>query len=432
MASSRSGKGVDYTSEWSEWAWHKEGFWFSSRYGPDGEIEYDYDKTTPPPASWQERESTPRFSGENNVQSVSSPFGSPSDITPEFPSYTTTQANSTKTQVGNVKFAKPLTIVSSSKGKYYDGRIPQSSQPWIQETSAESSSERESDPLPASLSGNQDYPSLEEVTAGLEHLSLAPSATYPAGSHSNFETQAQRGSTDESASAETRHGTLDPRYKVIETKKLGKFWRVGRVFMMLWVEPARDFAPQPKPTSGPMSQASQYGTAQASSETGSWLGGSFYSEIRRFVVLGTNYGNAQCSPIHTYGYQACLKPSLPDVNQHTIIYTSEYPPNERSYIDEKGVERFEGLSKTPIRVVSERKDPEGDLGERSRLNYSKVYTVEFYSRVLNIGMVHGDHLETLTANSLVKKRVEPPEGPKHRNSSHRKGPGRGQKSKGGP
>jgi len=198
-----------------------------------------------------------------------------------------------------------------------------------------------------------------------------------------------------------------------------------------------------------MSQASQYGTAQASSETGSWLGGSFYSEIRRFVVLGTNYGNAQCScvsslreinimlsplyrPIHTYGYQACLKPSLPDVNQHTIIYTSEYPPNERSYIDEKGVERFEGLSKTPIRVVSERKDPEGDLGERSRLNYSKVYTVEFYSRVLNIGMVHGDHLETLTANSLVKKRVEPPEGPKHRNSSHRKGPGRGQKSKGGP
>ncbi len=221
--------------------------------------------------------------------------------------------------------------------------------------------------------------------------------------------------------------------------------------MTLWVEPARDSAPapQPKPTNGPISQASQFGTAQASSETGSWLGGKFYSEIRRFVVLGTNYGNAQCScvsslreiniilnhlyrPIHTYGNQACLKPNLPDVNQHAIIHTSEYPPNERSYIDEKGIKRFEELSKTPIRVVSERKDQEGDLGESSRLNYSKVYTVEFYARVLNIGMVHRDHLETLTANSFVKQRVEPPEGPKHRDSNHGKSSSRGHKSKGGP
>jgi hypothetical protein len=158
MASSRSGKEVDYTSEWTEWTWDNRGFWFSSRHGPNGEIEFEYNyETSPPHASRQERESTPRFSGENNVRSVSSPFGSPSDNTPESPSYTTTQANSAKTQVGNVKFTKPLSISSSSKGNNYDGTTLQSNKPWIQDPSAKSLSGREFDSLPACSSENQGF-----------------------------------------------------------------------------------------------------------------------------------------------------------------------------------------------------------------------------------------------------------------------------------
>lgn len=53
----------------------------------------------------------------------------------------------------------------------------------------------------------------------------------------------------------------------METKNLSKFWRVGRVFMTLWVEPIR----------------------------GGDLGKLAYSEIRRFVVIGTNWGSARCS-----------------------------------------------------------------------------------------------------------------------------------------
>ncbi len=62
----------------------------------------------------------------------------------------------------------------------------------------------------------------------------------------------------------------------------------------------------------------------------------------------------------------------------------------------------ENLVKDPIRVVSEQDAPEGDLGDASRINYSRTYTVEKNVRVLNIGMVHANSLPALAANSLVK------------------------------
>ena len=55
--------------------------------------------------------------------------------------------------------------------------------------------------------------------------------------------------------------------------------------------------------------------------------------------------------------------------------------------------------------MSEQDGPEGDLGLFSRINYSKIYTVENYCRVLNIGTVHPNSMNSLTSNALVKPRT---------------------------
>lgn len=112
--------------------------------------------------------------------------------------------------------------------------------------------------------------------------------------------------------------------------------------------------------------------------------------------------NVDIRPIHTYNGQATLKPNLPERQQHAIIYTSQDCPPEHWYTATDGSIVKENLTKDAIRVKREQKGPEGDLGEYSRLNYSKIYTVENYVRVLNIGIVERDWLPALNANSYVK------------------------------
>ncbi len=125
------------------------------------------------------------------------------------------------------------------------------------------------------------------------------------------------------------------------------------------------------------------------------------------------------SPIHTYSGQATLKENLPDPQQHAIIYTSSRPPHELCINDEYGGTVQEELSKDPIRVIRELNDVDGDLGELSRINYAKIYTVEKYVRVLNIGRVHQDSMESLLASCFFARPVdEPPQGP--RKSKHDK------------
>jgi hypothetical protein len=73
----------------------------------------------------------------------------------------------------------------------------------------------------------------------------------------------------------------------------------------------------------------------------------------------------------------------------------------------------ENLTKDPIKVNREQNGPEGDLGTLSRINYSKVYTVENYVRVLNIGMVATESMSSLVRNAFVKQRDAPIERPRN-------------------
>ncbi|TAQ83129.1 hypothetical protein B7494_g8547 [Chlorociboria aeruginascens] len=238
--------------------------------------------------------------------------------------------------------------------------------------------------------------SLDGMTAGFNRLVFTSYPAIPEESEAPSQPSIRAIAANPDAGP---YEQLDPRYKVVETKDSKNFWKVGRVFMMVWSEPA-----------GVAKGVSRDGTHFS---TG-YLNQQIFSEIRRFVVIGEGYGNAPCSPIHSYSGWATLKRNLPDVSQHTIIYTSKSCPAESSYIANDGTKVYENLNKDPIRVISEEHGEDGQLEPKSRLNYGKVYTIEHNVRVLNIGMVHEESLPTLKINCNWK-RADPVEKPRHRN-----------------
>jgi len=133
-------------------------------------------------------------------------------------------------------------------------------------------------------------------------------------------------------------------------------------------------------------------------------------------------------PIQTYSGQATLKPNLPDRHQHAIIYTSSECPEAYWYTANDGTVVREDLSKDPIKVRSEQDGHDGDLGKLSRINYSKIYTVEHYVRVLNIGMVDRNSIPSLKANSMIYRETPVEKPLKHPSKSE---PSHHGKSKGG-
>lgn len=116
--------------------------------------------------------------------------------------------------------------------------------------------------------------------------------------------------------------------------------------------------------------------------------------------------------VQTYSGQGTLKSNLPNPHNHAIIYTSKKCPPELSNTDKDGNVVIEALTLDPIRVTSEQSGPEGVLHPASRINFSKLYTVEKNVRVLNIGMVHANSMEALQNYSPLKPIRPDPERPR--------------------
>jgi len=124
------------------------------------------------------------------------------------------------------------------------------------------------------------------------------------------------------------------------------------------------------------------------------------SEIRRFVVIQDQHGSCICLAIHTYSGRATLKHNLPDPENHAIIYTTEECP-EFHYEVHDNVKYTEELTLDSIKVEPDKQNhPLCQLSPLSRINYTKIYTVEKDVRVFNIGMV--SNLPSLTMNSPLK------------------------------
>ncbi|KAE8447121.1 hypothetical protein EG329_011105 [Mollisiaceae sp. DMI_Dod_QoI] len=379
-----SGKQPDLSTEWTEWAWSEEhGCKYSTRYGPTGEVEYDFLT----PEETQETQETPRY-------------------TPEWPAGGATDHE-------NAPSGTPQYITSKWKAPPEYGQQSSFTPASSMSQQTRTSTSRRPNSRTHTGSRNRDDKSKGDITQNFQEMSLDQQEDQ-IGELPEIALEGAGGEVKiaKQITSSVSNKPLSNRYTVVDERKSKKFWKPGRVFMtprfelpppyVLWTEPARH--------EGGATTGSHFATV--------WLGERVFSEIRRFVVIGEGYGNVICSPIHTYNGQATLKNNLPDPQQHAIIHTSKRPPPELCEYDNEGnVILREALSKDPIRVVSELDDEYGDLGTYSRINYAKIYTVEKYVRVLNIGKVHDDSMESLlTSCFFMRPDDQPPQGP--RKSKH--------------
>jgi len=134
-------------------------------------------------------------------------------------------------------------------------------------------------------------------------------------------------------------------------------------------------------------------------------GESFYSSIRRFVIIQPVRGHCLClyvisllyvetgpilifkRPILTYRGQGTSKHGA-NAQDHAIIYT-EVKGKKDQRVTELPHEKK--LTKTPIRV--EPRTPRDLLDPASRLNYAKIYTIEYNVKVCFIGKIHEESMK---------------------------------------
>lgn len=144
-----------------------------------------------------------------------------------------------------------------------------------------------------------------------------------------------------------------------------KFFVEGRVFFILWAEPAGE------------------STVTAREESLGRYGQRIFSKVRRFVVIRESSNFCVCLGIWSLRDQGVAKNGVKK-SDFSIIYTSKTPPEPKSR--ERPVEGEAGMRPFPIRVSPD--DPSDKLSEMSRLDYSKPYTVHHNVKVRNLGVVH--------------------------------------------
>ncbi|KAM7208821.1 hypothetical protein V8F20_000984, partial [Naviculisporaceae sp. PSN 640] len=141
----------------------------------------------------------------------------------------------------------------------------------------------------------------------------------------------------------------------------------GEVFKVLWSEPkgaGRDELTEAK--------------------LHSHMGEHFYYGIRRFIIVRTDEGHSTCVPILTYERRACTKRGV-KARTHGIIY----PKGSRAHT----LPGEPPLGFRPVKV--ELDIPSERIVKESRVNYSKLVTVEHNVRVFFIGRICPEDMPTV-------------------------------------
>jgi hypothetical protein len=115
-------------------------------------------------------------------------------------------------------------------------------------------------------------------------------------------------------------------------------------------------------------------------------GGRIFVHFRRFIVVANDRGHCTCIPISTYGKKGCKKSGV-KAEQHGIV-TESSNRNPLPLRDEPK------LGFPPVRVhIYEQGER---ISKESRVNYSKLTTVEHNVKVLFIGRVITSDWDTVT------------------------------------
>jgi hypothetical protein len=156
-------------------------------------------------------------------------------------------------------------------------------------------------------------------------------------------------------------GELDPRYRV----QPSSMFQPGAIFKVYWAEPEGS------------SKDSHGAAVSTKHEFQNKYGTKFYFGFRRFIVVANDQGHSTCVPVLTYGGKACKKRGVKP-EKHGIIH-------ERNH-KARLIDKEPKLGFRPVRVdITE----EGEkLARESRVNYSKLVTVEHNVRVFFIGNIY--------------------------------------------
>ena len=159
-----------------------------------------------------------------------------------------------------------------------------------------------------------------------------------------------------------------------------RFFTVGKVFQVLWSEPAGESRTQ---ITGAI-PARQPGTARG------LFTESVYSKVRRFVVIREAQDYCSALPISTYGAQGVSKTGVTK-SEHAIIYTGKVAPEPMAIEEPSRGEQ--GMRPDPIRVEPD--DREDKLDPRSRIDFGKVHTIQHNIKVKSYGKVHDNFMAAL-------------------------------------
>ncbi|KAI0117051.1 hypothetical protein F4814DRAFT_439575 [Daldinia grandis] len=161
---------------------------------------------------------------------------------------------------------------------------------------------------------------------------------------------------------------LDSRYRVEHSAR----FQPGEVFKILWSEPLGQIGGD-----DPISDVTKRRTA---------AGSKFYVGFRRFIIVTTDESHhSTCVPILTYDRRGCLKKGIKP-SKHGIIYMAGSKPRLLKNEPELG------FTPVALQVYAEGEK----LAKESRVNYSKLVTIEHNVKVFFIGSITGEDFENVS------------------------------------
>ncbi|KAK5717379.1 hypothetical protein LTR15_009273 [Elasticomyces elasticus] len=157
------------------------------------------------------------------------------------------------------------------------------------------------------------------------------------------------------------------------------FFKVGRVFLALWSEPAGESSPINGPNYNVLGK---YGDLPAQQAT--------FSKVRRLVVVREAEHFCSALPITHHGSRGVSKMGTPKL-KHSIIHTGRQLPQPTP--GEGSSHGENGMRPRAIRVDLDNTSDE--LHPMSRLDYGKAYIIHHNVKVAPVGVVHPDSMLAL-------------------------------------
>jgi len=178
-----------------------------------------------------------------------------------------------------------------------------------------------------------------------------------------------------SGSRQSRGGRNEDRNVLFPDYRIhpGKFFKVGRVFLVLWAEPA----------GGGGTVVSRYEVLNQFNER-------VFSKIRRFVVVREGTQSCSALPITTYGGQGVAKATVVK-SDHAIIHTGPNAPDPSN-------DELPGRGEAPMRSIPIRVDLDNAserLDDKSRINLKAVHYIQHNVKTKSFGCVNRNSLGDL-------------------------------------